>query len=145
MEWSEVIENPLLNNLPFKIELNKWGQLLMSPASNHHGRLQYMLGSRLEKEYQGGVVIMECSIQTTEGVKVADVVWASDDFIEKQGFQTPYAIAPEICIEVMSPSNSKAEMAEKIQLYLAKGAKEVWICDKKQEIHYYSYEGEIQK
>ena len=89
MEWLEVIDDSLLKDLPFKIELNKWGKLLMSPASNHQGRLQYLLGSRLEKEHQGGIVIMECSIQTTEDVKVADVVWASDDFIEKHGFQAP--------------------------------------------------------
>lgn len=34
MEWASVISNPLLQNLPFKIELNKWGKILMSPASN---------------------------------------------------------------------------------------------------------------
>lgn len=37
MEWSEVIYNPFLQDLPFKIELNKFGKLLMSPASNSHG------------------------------------------------------------------------------------------------------------
>ena len=40
MEWSEVVDNPLLRDLPFKIELNKFGKLLMSPASNNHGMLQ---------------------------------------------------------------------------------------------------------
>ena len=34
MEWIDVIENPLLANLPFKIELNKFAKLLISPASN---------------------------------------------------------------------------------------------------------------
>lgn len=38
MQWSEVITNPFLKNLPFKIELNKWGKIEMSPASNQHGR-----------------------------------------------------------------------------------------------------------
>ena len=28
MEWQQVINNPLLQNLPFKIELNKWGKIL---------------------------------------------------------------------------------------------------------------------
>ncbi|MCI5150128.1 MAG: Uma2 family endonuclease, partial [Candidatus Electrothrix sp. MAN1_4] len=40
MDWASVIANPYLQNLPFKIELNKWGKILMSPASNHHGILQ---------------------------------------------------------------------------------------------------------
>jgi len=43
MECLEVINNPLLKDLPFKIELNKWGKLLMSPASNQHGRIQSRL------------------------------------------------------------------------------------------------------
>jgi len=30
MEWAEVVDNPLLQDLPFKIELNKWGKILMS-------------------------------------------------------------------------------------------------------------------
>lgn len=33
MRWSEVIDNPVLQNLPFKIELNRFGNILMSPAS----------------------------------------------------------------------------------------------------------------
>ena len=39
MEWTDVLENPLLKNLPFKIELNKFGNLIMSPSSNNHGRI----------------------------------------------------------------------------------------------------------
>jgi len=141
MQWSEVLENPVLANLPFKIERNKFGKLLMSPASNNHGRLQYAVGRRIEKGNNNGVVIMECSIDTLDGVKVADVVWASDEFIENHGYQTPYDIAPEICVEIISSSNTDAEMQEKIQLYLAKGAKEVWICNSDGVVSFYSHAG----
>lgn len=27
MRWAEVIDNPLLQDLPFKIELNRWGRI----------------------------------------------------------------------------------------------------------------------
>jgi len=37
MDWTSVINNPFLKDLPFKIELDKWGRILMSPASNNHG------------------------------------------------------------------------------------------------------------
>jgi hypothetical protein len=37
--------------------------------------------------------------------------------------------APEICIEVLSPSNSQLEMVEKRALYFEAGAAEVWTCD----------------
>ena len=107
MEWAEVVDNPLLQDLPFKIELNKWGKILMSPTSDNHGNLQFKIGDIINRAKRNGEVIMECSINTSEGVKVADVVWASDDFIAQHGFNTPYEVAPEICVEVISPSNSK--------------------------------------
>ena len=144
MEWVSVINNPFLKNLPFKIELNKWGKILMSPASNNHGNLQFETGVRIKAGKQGrGKVIMECSIDTNDGVKVADVAWASDEFINKYGFETPYKRAPEICVEVVSPSNSQGEIQEKIQLYMAKGAHEVWIVQEDGFTKYYSYEGEM--
>ena len=112
MEWAEALNNPFLQDLPFKIELNKWGQILMTPASNRHGILQsevvYLLRSRLP----GGVVIVECSIQTSDGVKVVDVAWASDEFLERNGETTPYQEAPEICVEIVSPSNSPGEIEQ---------------------------------
>lgn len=144
MEWANVINNPLFENLPFKIELNKWGKIVMSPASNNHGRLQFEIGSFIDKHKGNGKIIMECSIETTDGVKVADVAWASDEFIAKYQYDTPYKKAPEICVEITSPSNSALEIKEKIQLYLAKGAVEVWIVDEKGKISFFSYEGELE-
>ncbi|MCI5220377.1 MAG: Uma2 family endonuclease [Candidatus Electrothrix sp. LOE2] len=144
MDWASVINNPFLKDLPFKIELNKWGQILMSPASNNHGRHQFNVGDRIKTDKKGrGQVIMECSIQTDQGVKVADVAWVSDAFIQEHGFTTPYGVAPEICVEIISLSNSKGEIAEKIQLYLAKGAHEVWIVNNDGKVRYYTAQGEI--
>lgn len=117
----------------------------MNLVSNHHGYLQYVVGSLLEKGKSGGTVIIKCSVDTADGVKVADVAWASDAFIAEHGFQTPYKVAPEICVEITSPSNSKAEMEEKVQLYLAKGAKEVWVCDDRGQTRYYSHAGEMER
>jgi Uma2 family endonuclease len=39
--------------------------------------------------------------------------------------------APEICVEVISPSNKRGEIEEKRRLYFEAGAKEVWVCDKR--------------
>ena len=36
--------------------------------------------------------------------------------------------APEICVEVLSPGNTGAEMREKRQLCFDAGAREVWVC-----------------
>ena len=143
MEWSEVLENPLLKNLPFKIELNKFGKLLMSPASNDHGRVRSRLAAMLLNKLPRGEVITECSIQTSDGVKVADVAWLSEVFVSEFGFVTPYPKAPEICIEIVSPSNSKVEIQDKVDLYLAKGAQEVWVAYALDDIHVYTCMGVI--
>ena len=145
MDWSSAINNPFLKDLPFKIELDKWGKILMSPASNNHGSLQFETGAKIRDAKKGkGKVITECSIQTSQGVKVADVAWASDSFIDKFGFETPYKRAPEICVEVVFPSNFQGEIDEKIALYLSKGAREVWIVSEGGKTKYYTYEGEIE-
>jgi Uma2 family endonuclease len=125
-QWQAVIDNPLLQDLPFKFELNKWGKIEMSPASNRHGKLQGEIYAELSKK-RNGIAIVECSVQTSNGVRVADVAWLSESKNAKFGDQTPYPEAPEICVEIMSPSNSWGEMHMKAGLYLEAGAKEVWI------------------
>ncbi|MDU9050874.1 MAG: Uma2 family endonuclease [Candidatus Electrothrix sp. Rat3] len=145
MEWAEVIRNPFLQNLPFKIELNRFGKILMTPASNQHGRIQGRMAANLINKLPNGEVITECSVQTSEGVKVADVAWASDEFIRTFAYETPYPKAPEICIEIVSPSNSKVEITGKVNLYLAKGAQEVWVVYEDGKITTYSHVGEIEQ
>ena len=126
LTWADVMANPFLKDLPFKIELNKWGRIEMSPASNEHGRIQVDIASEL-KLRQGCKVLVECSIATSDGVRVADVAWVSDARLSEFGLATPYPRAPEVCVEVMSPSNTWGEMYAKAGLYLEAGAEEVWI------------------
>jgi Uma2 family endonuclease len=137
MQWSEVIANPYFRDLPFKIELNHFGQVLMSPASNLHGAIQSTVVQLLGRKLKKGIAITECSIQTRDGVKVADVAWASDDFVERHGMATPYPQAPELCVEIVSPSNTKAEIDFKVSLYFAHGAQEVWVVNLKKKVDIY--------
>jgi Uma2 family endonuclease len=139
----EVINNPLLQNLPFKIELNKLGQILMSPASSKQGILQYKPGKTLESKKRSEIIIIDCSILTSNAVKVADVAGASVDFISEFGEQPPFPKAPGISIEVVSPANSKGEIDDKIRLYLEKGALEVWVISLKGETKFFTYNGQI--
>ncbi|NOT62769.1 MAG: Uma2 family endonuclease [Acidobacteria bacterium] len=145
MTWDEIINNPLLQDLPFKIETNKFGQILMSPASNKHGNTQFRTGRAIDRVKKSGEVITECSIQTSDGVKVADVAWVSDEFLEEHGMVTPYQKAPEICVEVVSPSNKEEEIKHKVELYLAKGALEVWVVDDQKKVTFHSHTGKLKK
>ncbi len=144
VKWQELMNNPFFRDVPYKVELNKFGQILMSPASNRHGILQNKVARGIENEKQSGVIVIECSILTSEGVRVADVAWLSDEFYSEFGEITPFPKAPEICVEVKSPANSKAEMDEKIRLYLEKGALEVWIVDEYAKVSFHSHTGKIE-
>jgi Uma2 family endonuclease len=141
VRWNEALRDPSLQDLPYKIEINAWGKLEMSPASNRHGRLQIELGAELKRQL-GGVAIGECSILTRIGIRVPDVAWASPDFMQAFGEITPYQRAPEICVEIISRSNTQAEIDEKMAAYLAAGAREVWLVSEEGRIRYFDASGE---
>jgi len=145
MLWSDVLADESLKNLPYKIELNERGHIEMSPASNRHGFLQSELVWLLRSQLKSGRVITECSIDTPKGVKVADVAWCDDAFVAEHGETTPYVTAPEICIEILSPSNNVKEMQDKILLYLAKGAQEVWLVRDSGKTVIYQAQGEVKE
>ena len=65
-------------------------------------------------------------------------------FIKQYGYETPYSQAPELCIEIVSPSNSKEEMTNKVQLYLQAGAEEVWIVWENGIVDYYDKTGKLE-
>jgi len=129
LRWAELCANPVWHDLAGKIELNGRGVIEMSPASNRHGIRQAAIGQALNSQLPSGTVIVECSVLTSDGVRVPDVAWASAAFMTLHGDVTPYPRAPEICVEVRSPSNTDAEMSYKIELFLQAGAVEVWIVD----------------
>jgi Uma2 family endonuclease len=78
---------------------------------------------------KGGKTLPECAIKTSKGTKVADVAWATTNTVRKIRDEVECSIAPEICVEVLSSSNTEDEMKEKMDLYFEKGACEVWICE----------------
>lgn len=138
--YRTLCEDRLYANIPGKIEIDVWGRLLMSPASNYHSALQTELARRLG--VLGGKAFVEASVVTAIGVLVADAAWATAEFMRAHKFQTPYRKAPELCIEVVSPSNSRKELREKIDAYLATGAKEVWIVyPQSKRCEFYNAEG----
>nr|VFJ44217.1 MAG: Endonuclease, Uma2 family (restriction endonuclease fold) [Candidatus Kentron sp. FM]VFJ44570.1 MAG: Endonuclease, Uma2 family (restriction endonuclease fold) [Candidatus Kentron sp. FM]VFK06540.1 MAG: Endonuclease, Uma2 family (restriction endonuclease fold) [Candidatus Kentron sp. FM] len=130
MQWQDVLADPSLRDLPYKIELNERGRIEMSPATNRHGILQSRLVRLMARFLPEGESITECAIQTTSGVKVVDVAWGSKAFFQRQSLkQDPFEYAPDICVEIVSPGNSTVEMEQKIAAYLQQGVLEVWLVD----------------
>jgi Uma2 family endonuclease len=144
MRWSEVLADKTLQDLPFKIETNEYGQVVMSPANTLHAYFQATLTHYL-KQTLGGQVLTECPIDTPKGVKVPDVGWCTDEFLAAHISETPLEAAPTICVEVRSPSNSPKALLEKTELYLAAGAEEVWLVNSEGEVSYYDASGQITK
>ena len=141
LRWTEVIRDPTLQDLPYKIELNARGKIELSPASNLHGRLQARLAAELARQLHSGSPLTGCSILTQIGIRVPEVAWASDEFLRAHGTSTPFPTAPELCVEITSPSNSDDEIREKIHAYLTAGAKEIWIVGEDGSIDYHDLSG----
>ena len=138
MDWKEVTENPNLQNLPFKIELNEYGQIVMNPVKLNHSGYQGEIVHLLRTFNPDGRVLAECAIWTRKGTKVADVAWFSTERWKGQKGRTEASIAPEICVEVLSMSHSQIEIKEKRKLYSEQGAVEYWICDEYGNISFYN-------
>jgi Uma2 family endonuclease len=146
MNWQEVIVDKSLQNLPYKIETTKSGKIEMSPATNWHAYWQYEIAGILREQLRGqGMGFTEASIDTPEGVKVADVAWGSHEFIALNGMNTPFPKAPELCVEIISPINTKEEIDQKVRLYLEQGALEVWLCDLSGKIEMIGEPGKLEK
>ena len=141
--WNELCRDPSLADLPYKIELNAWGKVEMSPpAGVGHGHQQTELALQLRQQLPGGVVITECPILTDIGVRVPDVAWASNGFRQQHKRSSPLPRAPESCVEIFSPSNVQAEITEKTRAYLAAGAEEVWVVAQDGTVRFINASGE---
>jgi len=141
--WQEVCEDPRLRDLPFKIELNAYGQIVMSPVRVKQGAYQTEISFLLRQALPDGQTGVETAIQTSDGTRVADVTWFSLGRweIAAEAFDAP--VAPEICVEVLSPGNTSAEMSEKRRLYFEAGAEEVWLCGIDGRMQFFAASGEV--
>jgi Uma2 family endonuclease len=114
--WDELQMDPALAKIEGRIETDRHGQIIMSPPpAPSHG--------------------------TADGVRAADIAWASSGKMRELGNRACFPTAPEICVEVLSPANSKAEIDEKTALNFDAGAMEVWWCDLTGSMKFLSREG----
>ncbi|MGE0822662.1 MAG: Uma2 family endonuclease [Candidatus Binatia bacterium] len=143
MDWEEVCTHPSLQDLPFKIETNERGEIVMAPTKVYHAAYQGKISVLLGSLRTDGSVLTACEIHTARGTKVADVAWASTERFQQIKDESECSIAPEVCVEILSVSNTDDEMQGKRQLYVDSGAQEVWTCRADGEIHFYTAAGRI--
>ncbi|MPZ23104.1 MAG: Uma2 family endonuclease [Dehalococcoidia bacterium] len=116
------------------------GELIeMAPVGEPHGETLINLGSllnRFVKERRlGKVVGGDIGVivgRSPDTVLAPDVAFISTTRMrprgEAEGFLTS---APDLAVEILSPSNTSAEMAFKVSRYLAAGSRLVWVVDPK--------------
>ncbi len=134
--WQALCNDDSLASVPYKIETDAWGGVHMSPTQTMHSRMVRRVARLLETKL-GGEALTELAIVTDDGVKVPDVASCSEDFLAQYWSDVVLVRAPEICVEVVSPSNSEVELLSKTKQYLNLGAREVWLVaeDGAVEIH----------
>ena len=136
--WTELIGDPELAKIEGRVETDRYGHVIMSPPpAANHGSLQARIAVLLDHHISGGRVLTECPISTADGVRAADVAWASPECMKELGNRVCFARSPEICVEVLSPANTDAEIQEKMALYFDAGAKEVWLCENSGEMKFF--------
>jgi Uma2 family endonuclease len=128
------------------------GKLILSPTGRKHSKLQSKLQRLLVQLMPQGDLLPECAVETVGGAKVPDVAWISDGrWTSMNPDELSCSVAPEICIEILSPTNTRTEMLGTAQapgkgeLYFQAGAVEFWICDQSGHLSFYNRSGQIKK
>ena len=110
------------------------------PAGFIHGivalRIGRLVGNFVEDNNLGEVVAAETGfILGGKSFRGADTAFVSNENLQKHGYpQGFFPTAPDIAVEVASPSNSSEELMEKVSLYLQNGSRLVWIIYPKTKI-----------
>jgi Uma2 family endonuclease len=121
----------------FKYELQA-GMLVSEPLpSGRHGWVTASIAGILRahvKENRLGVVFAGDSgfvlARKPDTVRGPDVAFVSRERFERSGEPTKaFAGAPDLAVEVLSPSNTHAAMHAKVADYLAAGTRCVWVVD----------------
>ena len=147
LTWDQLVcTHPILpNDLHWKVEVNAENQLIMSPPpSTPHQRNGTRIAVLLSHLLSEGAAFTESGVTVRDGTRVPDVGWISNERLRRQTSRSAYSPAPEICIEVISPSNSRREIQEKTRRYLEAGALEVWICAQTGNISFFTADGQIE-
>jgi Uma2 family endonuclease len=136
--WQTLAADP---ESPDYFELDQFGELILSPKpTTGHQRVASAI-ARILTSQCGGEGVTEVSVVTDRGVRVPDVVWMPSDHWAACKGQSPLEAVPDVCVEVLSPSNTREEIEMKIGAYLRGGAREVYVVGLKGEIEIFGPQG----
>lgn len=113
----------------------------MAPAGPTHGRLAMRIASHLfqhvEAHHLGTVYAAETGFQLTQNpdtVRAPDVAFVSQERCETVGeIEGYWPGAPDVAIEVISPSDRYADVEDKVVEWLAAGSRMVIVVNPRQQ------------
>jgi Uma2 family endonuclease len=108
---------------------------IMSPAGSRHGRIAMRIGSRLEQIVQqhrlGATFGADTGFilsRNPDTVRAPDAAFVAAGRVPASGLPEGFfAGAPDLAVEVISPSEAAAEVQSKVSEYFGAGSRLVWI------------------
>jgi Uma2 family endonuclease len=100
-----------------------------------HGRVQTKVSRFLDEyveEHGLGEVYVDCGFilsRSPDTLRVPDVAFVRQKRVEAQNDREPYEGAPDLAVEVLSPSERARAIHAKVADYLAAGGRAVWLVD----------------
>ena len=108
----------------------------MRPTGWRHGRIENLLGFELtlfvRQKQLGWVVVGEVGIyirRDPDTIRAADVAFLSRKRVSKEPAEGFLEVAPEVVIEVMSPTDRWQDLRKKIEDYFSIDVCQVWVIE----------------
>ena len=128
MTQKEVVAGPDLQHLRYKIETNELGQIAVNPPPSFFIKPMRVRSLTCSAPCgRGARLNRNARCRSLEAPRLPTGLSCAR--FRPFPRRVALTIAPEICVEVVSPSNTAAEPLAKRDLYSAAGAMEFWTCD----------------
>jgi Uma2 family endonuclease len=115
-----------------QIELDEGELITMAPASEDHGFIEIELASRLHQFVKtrglGRVYAGDTGFRLSDDtVRSPDVAFVRKERVTELRSLGFAKGAPDLAVEILSPSNSFRQMTRKVRQYFAAGCHTVWV------------------
>jgi Uma2 family endonuclease len=112
-------------------ELNEGELVTMTEPMPRHNRVRdrvaRLTGNFVEERKLGGVFVETGYQLTPDTVRIPDVSFVPADRVREIDLDKRIQGAPALAIEVISPTDPAEDLRQKVEQYLAAGAKAVWV------------------
>ncbi len=127
MTMEEFLENDLEGYEYVKGEL-----VPMAAAAIVHGEIgsnvHFLLASHVRENKLGRLYIVETTFQLGDRVVKPDIGFVSTDRLSEDKLKG-FSVAPDLAIEIVSPTDKQYDVTEKALAYLKSGTQLVWVIE----------------